>query len=63
MMEKIKVKLNLVGVNGNAFAIMGAFKGAAKEQGWSKERIREVLDEAISSDYDHLLHIILKNVE
>ena len=58
-----KVKLNLVGVNGNAFAIMGAFKVAAKEQDWSKERIKEVLDEAISSDYDHLLHTILKNVE
>lgn len=60
---KNKVKLNLVGIDGNAFVIMGAFKVAAKQAGWSKIEIDEVLNEAMSGDYDHLLATIMDNCE
>jgi hypothetical protein len=59
---KQKVKMALVGLNGNAYAIMGAFKHAARQQGWTAEEIKTVLDEATSGDYDHLLATIIDNV-
>ena len=58
-----KVKLNLVGVDSNAFAIIGTFSQAAKRQGWTKEEVKVVTDEAMSGDYDHLLVTIQKNCE
>lgn len=55
-----KVKLKLVGLNGNAFALMGAFKRQAEREGWSAEDIGQVLDECTSGDYDHLLCTLMK---
>ncbi len=52
------VNLNLVGVNGNAFMIMGVFKRQAKKEGWTPEEIKQVIDEAKSGDYVHLLATI-----
>jgi len=54
-----KVTLQLVGIDGNAFAILGAFRRQAAKEGWAPEEIKEVLDEATSSDYDHLLQTII----
>jgi hypothetical protein len=56
-----KVKLQLVGLDGNAFSILGAFSGAARRQGWTREEIDAVTKEAMSSDYTHLLATIAKN--
>lgn len=52
------VNLDLVGVNGNAFMIMGVFQRQARKEGWSQEEIDAVLKEAKSSDYNHLLATI-----
>ncbi|REE80690.1 hypothetical protein BX611_2342 [Lutibacter oceani] len=57
------VNLDLVGVNGNAFAIMGVFKRQAKREGWTQEEIDTVLKEAKSGDYDHLLATIVNHCE
>jgi len=57
------VNLDLVGVNGNAFMIMGVFKRQAKHEGWSQEEIDLVLDEAKSSDYNYLLATISNHCE
>ena len=38
-MASKKVKMNLVGQDGNAFALLGTFSRKAKEQGWSKAEI------------------------
>jgi hypothetical protein len=54
-----KVNLSLDGVNGNAFAIMGVFRRQAKREGWSKEEIDQVLNEATSGDYENLVATIL----
>lgn len=61
--KNMKVKLNLVDVDGNAFSVMGKFSQAAKRQGFSQAEIDEVLDEAMSGDYNHLLATIQKHCE
>jgi hypothetical protein len=61
-MEK-KVTLTLVGLNGNAFALMGAFSNQAKREGWTKEEIDSVLNEATSGDYNHLLATLMAHCE
>ena len=60
---KKKVHLNLVGLNGNAFALMGAFQRQALKEGWTKEEIHGVLKEAQSDDYNHLLAILESHCE
>ena len=56
---KKKVKLQLVGLDVNAFAIMGAFQKAARRDGWTKEEIDAVLTECMSGDYNHLLATVM----
>lgn len=48
----------LVGVDGNAYAIMGHFQKNARRSGWSKEEIDFVLDRAKEGRYDHLVGVI-----
>ena len=65
-MDKIinkSVVLDLVGTDSNAFSVMGNFKQAARRQGWTKEEIDLVLDEATTSDYDHLLATIINHCD
>lgn len=57
------VNLELVGVNGNAFMIMGVFQRQAKKEGWSQQEINLVLEEAKSSDYNYLLATIENHCE
>ncbi len=57
------VNLDLVGVNGNAFMIMGVFQRQAKREGWTQEQIDAVLKEAKSGDYNHLLATIENHCE
>lgn len=63
MIVNKKVNLNLVGINGNAFSILGAFQKQARKEGWTQEEINLVLDEAKSSDYDHLIRTIVDHCE
>lgn len=49
-----EVNLTLVGLDSNAFSLMGAFQRQARKDGWTPEEIQSVLDEAKSGDYDHL---------
>jgi len=60
---KKKVLLQLVGIDSNAYMILGAFKKAARRQGWTPEEIDPVIKEAMSGGYDHLLATILDNVD
>lgn len=59
-MEK-KVKLKLVGLDGNAFNLMGHFQFAARKQGWTQEEIEAVLEECTKSDYNHLVATLANN--
>lgn len=58
-----KVKLNLVGLDGNAFSLLGAFQAQARKEGWTKEEIAEVREEAMSSNYDHLLQTLMAHCD
>lgn len=58
-----KVKLTLVGVNGNAYAVMAAFSKQARKESWTKDEIDGVLEEAMSSDYNHLLVTIMNHCD
>ena len=55
---KKEVNLSLIGLDGNAYAVMGAWEQKAKDENWTEEEIKLVLDEAMSSDYNYLLAII-----
>lgn len=57
------VNLDLVGVNGNAFMIMGVFQRQAKREGWSQDEIDKVLTKAKSKDYNYLLATIENHCE
>lgn len=54
-----KVKLDLIGLDGNAFALMGAFQKQARKEGWSAEEIKSVIDQCTSGDYDNLLSTLM----
>ncbi len=57
------VNLQLVGVNGNAFAIIGAFRRQAKNENWTDAEIELVQTEAISGDYERLLAVFATHCE
>jgi len=58
-----KPEVQLVGNDGNAFAIMGAVKKALKDAGADKEYIDEYLKESMEGDYFTLLDVACKYVE
>jgi len=55
------IKLQLVGLDGNAYSLMGAFQQAARKQGRTAAEIKAVLDDCMSGDYDHLLQTLVKH--
>jgi hypothetical protein len=57
------VKLNLVGLDGNAFNLMGQFQRQARKEGWTKEEIDKVLTECQKEDYDHLLCTLIEHCD
>lgn len=57
------VDLELVGLDGNAFNLLGAFQRAAKREGWSDGDINMVLNEARSSGYNHLIETLANHCD
>jgi hypothetical protein len=57
---KKKVKLTLVGLDGNAHNLIGKFQLAAKKAGWSKEDVNFVVWKATSGNYDNLLATLME---
>lgn len=49
------VRYNLVGIDGNAFSVMGYVTRAMREQKFTREEIAAYMADAKSSDYNHLL--------
>lgn len=52
--------MQLVGEDGNAYAILGRMRHAMKKAGWNKEEIDVVTRKATSGDYDHLLRTVME---
>lgn len=47
--------VQLVGEDGNSFAILGRCRRAARKAGWSDEEWEAFREKAIDGNYDHLL--------
>jgi len=60
--EDEKPVVQLVGADGNAFAIMGKVARALRQAG-RPDLVKPYMDEAMSGDYDHLLRITMKYVD
>ena len=58
-----KVKLQLVGLDSNAFFLMAAFSQQAKREGWTKEEIDAVLDDCRRGGYNNLLCVLMDHCE
>jgi hypothetical protein len=57
------VNLQLVGLDGNAFSLMGAFQRQAARENWTDAEIKAVLDECMSGNYEHLLYTLAQHCE
>ena len=58
-----KVRLDLAGLDGNAFNLLGKFSKQARREGWSDEEREAVLADAKMGDYDHLLQVLQAHCE
>ena len=56
-------KYTLVGVDGNAFNIMGYVRNAMKERRFSADEISAYTKDAMSSDYNHLVFVSLNMID
>lgn len=54
---------DLVGIDGNAFSVMGYVKKAMRHTGFSSEEIDSYLKDAMSSDYKHLLRVSVEMID
>ena len=63
MVKYPEVEVKLVGEDGNAFSILGRVSKAMRRAGIDSTEIKEFTDEAMSSDYNHLLQTVMKWVE
>ena len=59
----INEEYDLVGIDGNAFNIIGYVIKAMKEQGFSNDEIARYKEEATASNYDHLLSVSMQKID
>lgn len=57
------MKYDLVGIDGNAFSVMGYVLRAMKECGMSKEEQSDYQTKAMSGDYDNLLSVSVEMID
>ena len=55
-----EIEVQLIGEDGNAFAILAKVKRAMRLGGVCKCQIEDFREEATSGDYDHLLRTCMK---
>lgn len=56
-------KYNLVGIDGNAYSIMGYVRNAMKNENKSKLEIDNYISDATSGDYNHLLLVSVTMID
>ena len=54
-----KVKLKLVGLDGNVFVLIGAFMRQADREGWTDAEINAVVEECQSGTYSHAVATLM----
>jgi hypothetical protein len=62
-MPKYDIEVSLVGIDGNAFSVMGAVTRAMKLAKVSREEQDEYVRQATAGDYNHLLLTTMEWVE
>jgi hypothetical protein len=66
MSNKVKypnISVNLLGGDGNAFAIIGKVNSALRRGGVPQSQIKKFTNEAMEGDYNHLLRTAMRWVE
>ena len=56
-------KYSLVGIDGNAYAIMGYVSKCMRKEGYNQTRIDKYCNDAMSGDYNHLLQVSIKMID
>lgn len=56
-------KYDLVGIDGNAFCVMGYVRRAMYNEHFTKKEVDNYLQDAMSDDYDHLLYVSIQMIE
>ena len=62
-MKYPKIKVKLLGEDGNAFAILGAVTSAMRKAKLEASEIKQFRVEATAGDYDHLLRTCMEWVD
>jgi len=57
------VEVQLTSGDGNAFAVLGAVQKALRRAHVPDDEVKAFLDDAMSSDYDHLLRTAMRWVQ
>lgn len=52
--------VELVGLDGNAFSVIGALHRQARRQGWTEAERTALNDALTAGDYDHLLQVAIE---
>lgn len=56
-------KYTLVGIDGNAFAVMGFVSQCMKREGFTLNEVHEYYKQAQSSDYNNLIYVSLDYID
>ena len=54
------ITVTLTGQDGNAFAVLGRCREAARDAGLSDDKIAAFMKEATAGDYDHLVQTAMR---
>ena len=57
------MKYNLVGIDGNAFSVIGYVAKSMGREGYPAAEIKKYQEDAMSSDYDHLLSVSVAMID
>lgn len=57
------MKYNLVGIDGNAFSVLGCVTKAMRKEHAPEKQIQKYLTEAMSKDYNHLLWLSVTMID
>lgn len=57
-----EITVDLSGGDGNAMVLLGRVRRAMRKAGVHDIEIEEFTEEAMSGDYDHLIHTIMRTV-
>ncbi len=61
-MEKIRPVVKLIGMDGNAYFILGRVKKALEKAGMHQEA-QKFIERATSGDYDNLFRVVMEYVD